>query len=69
MSEETTTPTSTRVKSKVVAPKAPANSPTTNDIEQDPNGRLENAKAEAMYNHQREHADDPIPTSGDRTRV
>jgi hypothetical protein len=42
---------------------------TTNDVSQDQEATLEDAKAQALHNHSVEHADDPVPVSGDKTVV
>lgn len=44
-------------------------SKTTNDVDQDSDKNIEDAKNQAVLNHSVEHANDPTPTTGDKTVV
>lgn len=44
-------------------------SPTTNDVAQTQDERLDQARATALHNHAIEHADDPVTSSSDPTVV
>jgi hypothetical protein len=78
-SQDTTTSSTTVTAQASVAPVAEkqgelavdkeANAVTTNDNDQTEETRIAEAQNLALQNHANEHADDPTPTSGDKTVV